>query len=304
MKKSKLLSIMALSVLLMPAFTSCGNDDGPENAGNAVLDIDGLRLTSIAGYFIEYDEKGRVVELEGNYEELEIDYSKSTLTIDDDEVVKIKFNGKGYKAELSGSWNDKYDNYQYKGSGSITYSYNGEGFLTSIKSKSKETEKDLNTGETTTWEGNSDATLKWNKGNLVKVSFSGVEIEDGEKDRWTEDYTYSYSSKDNLYRQFPYGMAEDFIDSSAVLASVGLFGKGPSELPSSCVSVYDDEDTYTETYSFGLNDDGSIDWEQCNYTTYNYGYGYINTRSVFDTNPVKKIKVRDLLLVRKSYSHK
>ena len=307
MKIFKTLGFAALAVIAVPAITSCKDDEpnGANDADKAIVDFDGERLTNIGSYNFEYDKEGRLVEIYGSSVELEIDYSKGKIEADDEEGT-IKFNGKGYVSELSASWEEYEESYgevyQYKGSGTMKYSYDSNGHLTSISASSKETGK--YDGETSTWETNYTTTLKWNNGNLTRATLSGWEKEDGEKYNFTEDYTISYDNEVNTFKQIPVSLSNYIYadDGLNLLASVGLFGKGPENFPTGYEEhdIYDDDDydyNYTLSMSFILNDNGSIRQERSDYFTYGYGYTSYSTRSeFFQTDSQKKINLRKMFV--------
>lgn len=303
MKKGSVLAFIASGALVLPVFTACKSDEpaGGDDANKAVLNFDGDRLTSVDNFSIEYDNQGRVVEIDGRYDDLEIDYSKGKIEMEDEEG-NIKFNKSGYITEISMSWDETEEgygySYQYKGNGTAKFSYDSNGHLTSMSYNSKETEKDLINKETSTWETSSTTTLKWSNGNLTSVKMDGWEKEDGDKESYKAEISIQYGSQVNKYQQFPLTIANFAIGEEPVniLAAVGLFGKGTAEFPTQLID-YEDGDTYTINISFDLNSNGSIRNENGNYGTYSYGYSSFSTKGLSELND-KKLSLRKLFVNR------
>ena len=309
MKKTfRMVGAAALCAVLMPALSSCGSDDDDEPNGGP--DIPGIeeegpsgvstpvRLTSIGGVNIYYDDKGRVERI-GNY--VEIDYSKGTIGLEDGEM-DIKFNGKGYVSEISGSWDYGVDDGRAKGSGKMKFTYNGSGNLVRCNSSSNETYYEdgykYSYSETFTMDA------EWKDGNLEKIEATAVEKEDGETDRDYMVTTYAYGNQINKYYQMPIALSYGFFDDEeiSVLAAAGLFGIGSKYLPSALAEV---EDSYTDSYriSYTLNDNGSIAREYFDNSAYNWNYSEI-TRGAFDAAPAKKADVRSIFVNKGRFDRK
>ncbi len=297
MRNFRLFGALALCAVMMPSLTSCSDDDddkGGDGTGG-VLEIEGERLSYISGtygtYTLDYDSKGRVSNVSNGYGDLDINYSKGTITIaqngsdDTPEKYKVKFNDRGYITELANSWNETYtedgDKYQVKGSGTVKFSYNGSGCLTTVSSSMSETEKDLGTGESERFSESYTTKLTWTNGNLVKAVCKGTENDGGDKDSYSETFDIDYSTTANVYLQNPVAITEIVNDDTEwdVLAAAGLFGKGPKMLPR-CVSETDDDGySNTSNVSYTLNSVGSISTERIGYTTYNYNYEDVDSRA-------------------------
>lgn len=294
----KSLSFLTIGAVTVPILFSCSSDEpkGADDANKSVIDFDGLRLTSVNNYWIQYDNKGRVVEVGGRYDDLEIDYSSGTFELENEEG-KISFNGNGYITEISLSWNEKEDGYVDKGNGSVKFSYDSNGHLVSIKTSAEGTEKDPY-GDTEKWESNYTSSLKWKNNNLISTTQTGWEKEDGEKENYEGELFISYSSDINEFNQFPLSIASYVLDSDdliSILAAVGLFGKGSALLPDQMEVV---DGSYTETYNinFDINRNGSIDEEYFGrYESYSYSYSLINTKSCSELND-KKLSFRKLFV--------
>lgn len=311
MKKTfRLLGALALCVVMIPAASSCGGDDDGNEPGNGgVVDIEGSRLTSINGARITYDADGRLTRVSSPYG-VSIDYSRGTISLEDEDdeegTMDVRFNGRGYLSELSGSWDytdddDRYE-YRYTGSGKVTYSYNGDGNLTKVVSENRETEKNLTTGEKEEYSGKFTMTLTWRDGNLITAVGESEEREDGRTERWTETYTYTYGNQPNKYFQMPISISYPLADESAfgVLAAVGMFGKGPVMLPDYMRESEVEDDGYTDNHSynisFSLLSSGAIKTEDFGYHTYNYGYGSSSRSAGATTGKEIKKSTRDFFI--------
>ncbi len=285
---------MALCAIMVPALTSCGDDDDDNDKGGdgtgGVLEIEGQRLSSVAGYSFHYDSKGRVTSVSNGSEALEINYTKGTIEsvgFDDEESrYTVKFNDKGYITSLASSWDyieqDGGDKYQYKGSGSITFSYNGSGNLTSAITKMSETEKDFSEGTTMKYSENSTTKFTWQNGNMVKAVCQITEISGRYKETFVENYEVDYSSTANTYRQNPFAISHILNGDTEweVLAACGLFGNGPKQLPVAFEETDDDGYTRSSSVTYSLNSVGAISMERIGYYSYSWYYQDVDSRSV------------------------
>ena len=292
---------------LVPAMVSCGGDDdgpnvpdGPSNSPGGINDgteqVEGIFLTSVDGVSINYDDQGRVVSLRGGYNSLYIDYETGKVVVSEDEdmgEMNVGFNGNGYIAKFSQSWNHKDEDGYYKGSGEASVSYDNVGHLTKIYMKSNETYRDEEgTGK---YSDEETYSLNWKNGNLTSVKVSGYENEDGETYKWTETYDIDYSTTVNQFKQVCYNLYDQVLDNEqwAILGCAGLFGVGTTYLP---VSMdYESSDTedynnnYTYGFTYGLNSNGTIDYERMgsNSTTY-YGYDKLDVRASIEGQNITK----------------
>ncbi len=294
MKNLKLIGAFALSLAMVPMFSSCGDDDAPDKPiSAAVSNIDGTHVTRVGNCRIEYDEKGRPVSFSDNYGvELEIDYSKNLITGDDYDM-KVKFNNKGFITELSASWDEVEDDYgdqvRYQGNGKYIISYKDDRIST-IKGSSSETVTDLDSKETSKYSGELTDTYVWNKGMLTKIKHRLDEKEDGEK--WSEnaDTEVEYGTEVNEYLQFPLSIIHNSEILYPEMYIVGLFGNGPSLLPSK-VSVEEDDYSTSANVDFDLNANGSIKKETAGrWGFWVYSYEEFTRGQEFATDDAKPLK--------------
>lgn len=324
MKTLRFLGSLVIGCALIPSLTACGGDDddddggnggGGNNGGGSTTIIQGERLSSVAGFNLSYDNKGRLCKISPSYDyssdndALIIDYAKGKIYEADSDgdpdgiVYNIKFNGKGYVSELSASYDyideDGGDEYRIKGSGKITFSYNGDGNLTGCYSSMSETEKDLEDGETSKYSETVDTKLTWANGNLISAKETDIEIEDGEKDTYRTNYNVQYNGEENRYRQFVFGLSYIPFDDTEwqIMAAAGLFGKGTAEVPVS-LSESDDEGEHTNhSFWYTFNENGSIASERANYgNTIYWGYSDNTTKSLV---PAKKLSLSNIFRAKR-----
>lgn len=308
MKFTKFLTAFAVCAVLATSFTSCKDDEPKDNGDNtennggnnnggtgsngtgaqyaskAILKVDGEFITELSYldvvYKFTYDNEGRITEIKSNYDEfIKIDYSTNTFSNSDSESGKISFNSNGYISGYSGSWKEESDGWIETGEGTASFNYDSNGNLISHNITSNGTDTNLSENYTGKWSGSDKGNYTWNNGNLISASLQGQENEDGEIESWGHDYTLSYGSQANKYLQMPTTLANQMLFGHPMdlLATIGLFGKGPAFLPTKLFEVYkeDKEEIFTQEFqmSFDLNSNGSIDTEESNYYTYSYWYG-------------------------------
>ena len=298
------------------AFTSCSDDDeGGSTPQGPTATYAGKLPTKVGSYIYQYDEKGRCTKVSTSYYDLlEIDYSKGIITMDDGEQeMKITFNGNGYITKMSGSWNYEDEYESESGSGTTTFKYNGDGNLTSVTATSKG--KYSYDGEKGSFSGTSKTTCKWSGGDLISATWKYEEKAGGYTSWEKEEYTIAYNGTlDNKTRQYPMALSDLFGDDSYMLAAVGMFGKGPAHLPETITCKYSADDdngsTYTSDVEYGLNPDGTIDWEKFEYDTYYYSYSAYSSGDDEATPAAKmtkamqagqkKLRVRDFFMPKRN----
>jgi hypothetical protein len=294
---------LAICAMLAPVFTSCGSDDDDEPFGRpdvpSITEPGGIsgnetyvRLTSLGGLPIYYDNQGRV-EGVGNY--LDIDYSRGKILMEGQEM-NIKFNGKGYIKEISGAWDYEDDGDRYKGSGKMEFKYTGDGNL--IEYKLDSTEIEYEDRDKTYYEEGVTYKCKWQHGNLVRVDGEVYEKEDGETERYNESFIYRYGDRQNKFFQMPLSVTEYLLDADelSVLAAAGLFGYGPANLPSG--GVESDDDGYESSFSvrFTLNNNGSIAREIFDNSSVSWDYGEYTRGMFVEQLAAKKHSVRSIFV--------
>ena len=276
----KFLSIGSFCFALLNC-AACSKEDEPQGGdGGTVVEINGKRISGIGDYSVEYDNEGRPASISTRYSDLIINYKKGTIQrIDTDgdeiETINVKFSD-GYISSFSQSWNYKDSYYQEKGSGKAEFKYS-KGYLTQIKIQSEGEEKDFEDGTTEKFKETSEAKMSWNDGNMVSYVANGTEIEGNEKDNWTVNFSYTYGGQTNVFRQLPVCISESWADESdlAILAALGLFGKGTSSLPIAMnysETYNNDKDSYDYRVDISLNADGSISHEEFMHSSVYYFY--------------------------------
>lgn len=293
----------------MFAFTSCSDDDdngkAPSGNGNPLVTEAKVLLEGVTNegrgeweYMYEYDDQlrpYRSIEEDDDDELFYIDYKAGKINLaGEPEGLSVSFNSRGYITKISGSWdykdNEDGDESSYSGSLTYTFSYDANGQLTSMDGS--DNEKSVESGYVDTYKSVGKAKFTWKDGNLVKCESSGTnESIDGDREeKWTSSaiVNITYGNQSNKYRQY----TQCFNDAEFLFMGAGLLGVGPKNLPLTCSETYHEkveggseyDETYTETYTFTLNDDGTINTEKSvdadNGYVDEYKYHYIPTGAV------------------------
>ncbi|MCD8291461.1 MAG: hypothetical protein LUC91_08170, partial [Prevotella sp.] len=298
MKTVKSFMFMALAIALPLVFTSCSDDDDDDNGGGSSSssgvsiittdDGDQLLLKKVGSYLnFSYDNQGRCTNIvvENNLD-YDISYGPCVISDGDCWTANVTLNNAGYMTKFDGSYYDKDGQYYEDGTYVMNCSYDSNGHLTKITITSDATEKD--SYGTSNYSSSATATLTWKNGNLTKVEYNSSDNEDGDKSTSTYTYTYSYGSKANKYQQCTTAFIEpfDIEDGFESLGYIGFLGKWSSDLPSSVDVVEDYESSYysghystTDTYSFTLNSDGTIQKETGDWYSLSYTYSTFSSSS-------------------------
>ena len=297
MKKTFRIVGASLLCALVPAMVSCGGDDDEPNGpsatpggiNNGTPEVEGLYLTSINNIDINYDSNGRVSGFNDSYDKVTIDYSKGVINFSEDGEdieMKVKFNGNGYISSLSESWEYRDEDEYAKGNGSASASYDKDGHLTKISSKSSETYRDEDGNGS--YSGEETWTFSWQNGNLVSATYTASEKEDGVTYTENEEFTLKYGNEQNPFKQVSYGVYEKLLDISewSIFGCAGLLGVGTSSLPESMSMTYSPNGSSTSTHnytiSFTKNSNGTLHTEQIGSESYTYGYKNLGVRSASD----------------------
>ena len=122
----------------------------------------------------------------------------------------------------------------------------------------------------------------------MKVEVKETEKVNGESDTeyYSETYTYKYGNLANPAKQLPYYMGYEITGTEefgGLFSVLGLFGYGPSNLPTGYTRTETEEDhsphTNSYTLSFTMNSNGTIASETRNGKTFVYNYS--PTRSAY-----------------------
>ena len=290
MKYFKTLGYMGIIAMAISLLSSCKEkkDDIVIDFGDtskAIINFDGSLLTAVDNYQIRYDDQGRITRITSIYDGnlFEINYKTGKAMIYGDEA-KIMFNNDGYITELSSSWNEKEYPYQYIGETEILFKYDKEGYLTGINSFTEETEINLEYKDSYTDRSYVEGTLTWSQGNLIETSYKVKEF--GDNREMIEEHPISYDNTANKFLQYPIFMSSIIISDEPfnIMAAIGLFGKGPANLPAVIKNIYRLDSDVMEIWincSFELNSNGSINTETLeNIETIQYSYSPIDTKAL------------------------
>lgn len=282
--------VMMFAMAATVSLVSCGGDDDEEGGSASttagVFDkSSGLRLSRYGYVYYDYDTNGRLSEISGgSFGFYRFSYNPNKITSYYNNEVRcvmdVSYNGSGYITRINYSYNNGTG-------GSNSYSYDKGGHLTKITSTSTDTEHDGGVEYNITYD--ETTTFTWSNNRLTRAIW--VCKETGGSDGTvtdTEDYIFNYDGDyDNPFRQwtpsltFITGFETDFEE---CVASVGLFGIGPVELPSSCSysetdtsSSYNDGNDYTFRYTY--NNNGTVNTTYINGYGYSFSYDYVGSDS-------------------------
>lgn len=289
----KVMAFTMMALITTAGFIACGDDDenkdngrperperpdggpegGQESGQEGGQEGERVLVTAITGTSYTYNDNGTLKSFTVDNEEYV--FNGSVLNIEDEDgamsftlsnnfvsKVTLRYSGPDEEGQI--------ENYNY----TINYSYSNNQ-LTSCKVSI--TGDYLIEGAKITYSGNTNVKYTWSNGNLTKCvadasttyKYAGQSLGYNSKD----NYTISYGSQSNKYKQFPYYMAAELtsLDNvGGILGVAGLFGMGPSNLPKlitdewSEESDFSDPDSGTEEYemSFSLNNNGAISIEK------------------------------------------
>lgn len=278
MKRKMKNLLWATLAMVMCLFTACSDDDDDKIPQGPTITYAGKLPSRIGNYSFVYDDNGRCIQIKsGSYVYGEIDYNKGLL-ITDDEEAKVSFNSKGYITGISASWSYKEDGDSYKGSGKISFSYNGKGQLVSYSESSSESGKE--DGESFSYKGTYKSVYTWQDGNLVKVVTEEVDTEDGEVSEAGSTCTIEYGDQKNELGQYTVGLSDVLdMEDADIFAYVGMLGKASSYFPVSYTEKWYERDTeqehegeYRREMSYSLNSDGTVATERVGNETFSYSY--------------------------------
>lgn len=276
-------AVLATMAILACGFTACSDDDGDGGSTpqGPVATFNGKLVTSVGPYSMKYDSKGRCVEAKyGSSDYVKIDYEKGTMVFSEmgsmgaeDVEYKVSFNGAGYITSLTGSYNLREGKDSYDLKENTKLSYDGSGHLVAISSNFSE--KLVEGGDTYTYSEKGDTKVTWKDGSLVRYTYKGEDVEDGDKETYASVIDFNVSDIDNKFNQWTTA-EEDGIMETDGMGYAGLLGKGSSKLVNSSTEIEDEdgyERPYTCTFAFTLNNDGTINSERNNYSSWQY-YSY------------------------------
>ncbi len=293
MKKIVLFTMCTVIAMSM-TFISCSDDD--DEGGSGVPDANVSVITTQDGEAVlvksigsnisfNYDDQGRCTYAkESSYTSFDISYDPYMIEYYDSDWLEsslvLSFNGSGYVSKYSCEFYDE-DRYgSIKATETASFSYDSDGHITKISLSYNETEDFY--GEIYTGSGSAEQTFTWQGGDMTKVVFSEKEKYDGETYEYKWTSTLDYSDTTNDCYQYVKATADEVTDggSLAVLAYIGYFGKGTAHLPTAIETVEEEDgytDTYSSTYSYTKNSNGTISTETVNRSTYTYTYTSVSS---------------------------
>lgn len=244
-----------------------------------------------------YDKKGRCVSMSDQYGDgLKIFYDEGVCVYyyDNEEEGRgdISFNKSGYISRMTfdSSGSDGYGNWVSKESANFTYNSTGNLLSISISGSYVGIEDGEPYKETWT----DEAEYTWKNGNLVSAYGVSTDIENGEMWKEIVETTCTYGQQENKFKQWTESMNETYNIGEFVelVGFTGMLGVAPMNLISKVESEeeekeYDaagkiiDSNTYTdsEEFTYVLNENGSIQKEVADYSTYLYTYSEFGNSS-------------------------
>ncbi len=296
--------LVALCALAGVVFVSCSKDD---EGSSSVKDVSVLYTTETGemvvlesisgseGYRFSYDSQGRCTTayyVDGNdYKGYNISYDPFTLSavnLDEDAsevTVSGSLNSSGYISKLTGFSNVTYDGNGENCSSTVSFSYDSAGHLTQIEEKTSYTEDNDILIRT------SSGSFTWKDGDLVNTqqTYSLSNSDGSMLDRELDEVNFTYGDEENKYHQYPVytsftaiycSLWGDFNFMLDVLSLIGLLGEGPAHFPEEIEEVYEGASVNNNyTFSFTLNEDGSLYCEQDKYSEYYFNYTTVGQES-------------------------
>jgi len=282
-----------LAVCLACVFTSCSDSDDAPTPQTPAATYAGKLVAQAGKYRYMHDDNNRCYKIyNGNFGSYAIDYDKGTIYIEeDDEMLSVTFNGKGYITELNGTWSYEDEGVSESGKGRITFEYNSNGQL--IKETSVSSGVEIENGKRHDISASYQAAHTWKDNNHISSVCKSVESEDGKTDVYENTYTVRYSDIKNVTGQntfaMTYALNQELYEP---LVLTGMFGNGsaymPSEVEWTLKESYDgNERTYngTEYASYSLNDNGTVNTEMFDGRK---EYSYISVNNDGGNNKVSK----------------
>lgn len=203
-----------------------------------------------------------------------------------EKMYDIKTNKDGFitSYKFSDIRNDDYVLLDYKSEYECSYS---DKHLTKISERYSGFE--TRRGNTERYIGSCTYSYKWTDDHLTQIDM----VESGTEGNYHITADIMYGDQINKFKQFTWGLVEgfddffpyDFEDEYYMLPLVGLFGEGPTYLPTRIRVTYSDSSHSDKNYNYKLNNDGSIAEESEIYvknTMYNktYRYFYIDQSNI------------------------
>ena len=264
------LSAIMMAAMLSGGLVACSSDDDDDASDTSgVLDNElGLRVMSVGNYKYTYMDDGRLDYVMDRRFKYEFSYSPNRI-----DSMDVSYTSKGYLKSVSQNTKSN--------QASANYTYDGDGHLTKITSSVK--------GEDDNYR--CDVTLTWKNDLLRKIVWIDEYYDDGDTytDRYTSVFEYDVEKNvENLFLQFApslmqfSGLGDGEIEEA--LAYVGMLGKGPKYLPSSCETEVEEDEgdgkvdrrTRTKTFQYGFNIDGALSYVTINSERINYKYDFLD----------------------------
>lgn len=299
MKKSRFLAYLIAGACACMTFTACGSDDDdnvPENPSDtnnptatagphtvyATLDGNKVTLAKLGSYSFNYNSENYAVDIAGS----KMSYDSGKIIFPDGKTGNFKLNNQGYFDELVviDSTDDSYE--KEESTTTYRFTYDKDGQLTKVDSKTNEISIDKVHGKQYTYEAQDYLNLFWKNGSITSAVSESTEKtnDDGEIKIRTKktEYMVNYDGKENQLGQYTLSYANWF--DLGQFAIVGLMGKAPSQLPMSILLTTTGLDfdgtsingSGAYDYTYTVDSTGKIQTESVNNTPYIYTYNNIS----------------------------
>lgn len=260
MKALHYLNLLSTVILGGLVFAACSSDDedygeASNEAGIVKTKSGTKRVYRVGDFRFYYNEDGTLnyYDYYNGHEKRQFSYHPDKMVIEDDVFYDMTYTSAGYVAKVDRT--EKFSSGSE--SGTAVFSYDGSSHLTQIAYSSTETYTE--DGKEYTEKAKQTVDLTWNKDILTKVVVDERWEEDGEVEKERHTYVFNYDdAEDNAYCQYTYNILSLLDTDFDELGFVGLFGKGPKQLPTSVDVTEDKDDTHTYTFSYRFNDDGTL----------------------------------------------
>lgn len=295
---AKTLCLVAAATMAL-SIASCSDDDDEDGGGASGADVEAgaitgtdgskLYITSADWMRFDYDSNWQLTGWgDDDYYYFNVSYNplrmEGTFLEDYDDTEEsvvfsnFSINDNGYATKFSYSNNGSDSYWSYSSTATYSFEYNSAGQLTKYvcNGSGKETYE----GESYSYSGKLTTNLTWSDGVITKITEESTE--DGYSELATITFDYGSNQYANPTKQYTNSTMEYLFGDYCALPFLGYLGVGPTYLPVSATYTWveeEDGETYyytdTEKYSYGFNDNGTVNWENWNgdmvYYTYSDG---------------------------------
>lgn len=274
-----------------------GNNNGGNNSSSNIIPTCSKLIASIwgepakwnNGYFFNYDTDKSLLEFgrtrySGNPENpcenplyvwANNKFERASLSSETNTITNINVDSRGLITSFTDTYTDldtDWDGSEYVDESctnqySATYTGNQ---LTKLVNNYNGFETN-NDGTRDNYWGSEEYNITWKDGKIDEITVTEVENYEGESNNYLYTYKLYYDFAPlNPLKQYTFSLTK-LIDYDHGLTLLGLFGEGPTQLPTRVDQYYNYKYSQSNHYSYTQNADGSISTEK---TTVSYDNGY------------------------------